>query len=122
MRFIATGPGISDPEGAAVSTTLMESMVPQMEYASEVPVIKDLAVDSEDRIWVSRSGVDGTSRGPTDVFTANGEYLGTLAADEFRIPDAFGPDGLMAYIELGELDVPTVRVLRLVNLHTPAEG
>ena len=79
-----------------------------------------MAVDSVDRIWVSRSGVDGTSKGPTDVFAADGEYLGTLAADEFRIPDAFGPDGLMAYIEVAELDVPTVRVLRLVNLHTPA--
>ncbi len=30
--------------------------------------------------------------------------------------DAFGPDGLMAYIETDEMDVPGVRVTRLVSL------
>ena len=115
-RFVATGPNMSSSEGEALSTLLMESMVSLMEYASKVPVIDDIAVDLEDRIWVSRTGGDGVSRGPTDVLTADGDYLGTLAADEFRIPDAFGPAGLMAYIELDELDVPTVHVVRLVAL------
>ena len=115
-RVLFTGPDISSSEGAALSTLLTESMVPLMEYASEVPVIDDLAVDLEDRIWVSRTGGDGVSRGPTDVLTGDGDYLGTLAADEFRIPDACGPAGLMAYIELDELDVATVRVVRLVAL------
>ena len=42
--------------------------------------------------------------------------MGTLAADEFRILDAFGPAGLMAYIELDELDVPTGnRIKRLIE-------
>ena len=31
-------------------------------------------------------------------------------------PDAFGPDGLLAYIERGEMGVPIVRVVRLVAL------
>jgi hypothetical protein len=30
-----------------------------------------------------------------------------------EIPSAFGPDGLAAYVELDELDVPTVVVRRL---------
>ena len=119
-RFVTTGPNMSRSEGEALSTLLMESMVSLMEYAPEVPVIDDIAVDFEDRIWVSRTGEDGVSRGPTDVLTADGEYLGTLAADEFRIPDAFGPAGLMAYIELDDLDVATVRVLRLNSLEAVA--
>ena len=94
----------------------MEAMAPEMEFASEVPVIMEMAVDAENRIWVTRSAMDGVSRGPTDVHTASGNYLGTLRAVEFRIRDAFGPDGLMAYIEVDELGVPFVRVLRLLNL------
>ncbi len=117
---IATGPNLTSSEEEALSTLLMESMAPMMEYASEVPVIDDIAVDSEDRIWVSRTGGDGVSRGPTDVLTADGDYLGTLAADEFRFPNAFGSNGLMAYMELDELDVATVRVVRLVSLLPPA--
>ena len=41
--------------------------------------------------------------------------MGTLPADGIQVPDAFGPDGLMAYVETGELDVPVVRVIRLVG-------
>ncbi|MFV2008104.1 MAG: hypothetical protein ACC667_11700, partial [Longimicrobiales bacterium] len=37
----------------------------------------------------------------------------TIAADGMRIPDAFGPGGLVAYIERDEFDVPTILVKRL---------
>jgi len=115
-RAIVMGPGVSSSEGEGIASSLMEAMAPEMEFASEVPVIKEVAVDAEDRVWVTRSGMDGVSTGPTDVHTASGNYLGTLRADEFRIPDAFGPDGLMAFIQTNELGIPFVRVLRLVNL------
>jgi len=85
-------------------------------FADEVPVIGDLKVDWDDRIWVTRSGPDGGDDGPTDIVTPDRRYIGTLAADGLRTPDAFGPDGLLAYIELDELEVPTVRVIRLVSL------
>lgn len=85
-------------------------------FADEVPVVADLKVDWEDRIWVTRSGAEGDDDGPIDIVTPDGRYIGTLAADGLRTPDAFGPDGLLAYIELDELEVPTVRVIRLVSL------
>jgi len=85
-------------------------------FADEVPVVADLKVDWDDRIWVTRSGADGDDDGPTDIVTPDGRYIGTLTADGLRTPDAFGPDGLLAYIETDELDVPTVRVVRLVSL------
>ena len=53
--------------------------------------------------------------GPTDVLTPDGAYLGTIAADGLRIPDAFGPGGLVAYIEEDELEVQRVRVARLAE-------
>ncbi|MYA41905.1 MAG: hypothetical protein F4Z31_09175 [Gemmatimonadetes bacterium] len=115
-RVIASGPGVSATDAEALSTTLTQSMVPEMAFASELPVISDLNVDHESRIWVSRSGDDGVSPGPVDVLTQSGGYLGTLSADEFQVPDAFGPNGLMAYVDLDEFEVPILRVVRLVSL------
>ena len=39
--------------------------------------------------------------------------LGSVAPEGFRIPDAFGPNGLTAFIETDEMDVPRVVVRRL---------
>ena len=85
-------------------------------FADEVPVLYGLKVDWEDRIWLARRGPTGQDDGPTDIVTPAGDYIGTLAPDGLRTPRAFGPDGLMAYIESDELDVQTVRVVRLVAL------
>ncbi|MXX72364.1 MAG: hypothetical protein F4205_04935 [Gemmatimonadetes bacterium] len=91
--------------------------VDELRFADEIPVIANMAVDWEDRIWVERTGADGVEPGPIDVVTPEGGYVGTLPADGVRIPSAFGPDGLMAYIEPDEFGVPTVRVIRLVSLN-----
>ena len=85
-------------------------------FADEVPVLYRLKVDREDRIWVQRRGPTGDDDGPTDIVTPGGDYIGTLPPDGLRTPDAFGPGGLLAYIERDEMDVPTVRVVRLVAL------
>ena len=45
--------------------------------------------------------------------TADGEYVGTYATDATATPDAFGPDGLAALIELDEFDVASVVVRKL---------
>ena len=85
-------------------------------FADEVPVLRGLKVDWEDRIWVRRRGPTGGDDGPIDIVTPDGDYIGTLSPEGLRMPDAFGPDGLLAYIERDELDVPSVRVVRLVAL------
>ncbi len=90
--------------------------VDELRFADEIPVIADMAVDWEDRIWVERTGADGVEPGPIDIVTPEGGYVGTLPADGVRIPSAFGPDGLMAYVEPDEVGIPTVRVIRLVSL------
>ena len=91
--------------------------VEELAFADEVPVIGDLEVDWEDRIWVTRRAADGDREGGLiDIVTSDGRYVGTLPADGLRTPHAFGPDGLIAYIETDELDVPRVRVIRLVSL------
>ncbi|WP_419860998.1 hypothetical protein [Candidatus Palauibacter sp.] len=90
--------------------------VEELVFADEVPVIGAVEVDWEDRIWVTRRAADGDREGPVDIVTPDGRYIGTLAADGLRPPDASGPDGLLAYIERDEFDLPTVRVIRLVSL------
>ena len=92
---------------------LFESRIEGMVFASEMPLISGMAVDWNDHIWVKRHGSAVGEEGPLDVLTLEGEYLGTLAPGEGRIPDAFGPDGLAAFIETDELDVPRVEVRRL---------
>ena len=96
--------------------------VDRLTFADEVPVIANIAVDWDDRIWVERTGEDGVEPGPTDIVTPNGGYVGTLPADGVRIPSAFGPDGLMAYIETDEFGVQVVRVIRLVSLQPRPTG
>jgi len=85
-------------------------------FADEVPVLYSIKVDWEDRIWVERRGPTGDDDGPIDIVTPEGDYIGTLPPEGLRTPDAFGPGGLMAYIESDDLDVPTVRVVRLIAL------
>ena len=100
----------------------------------EIGLIEALETTWEGTIWVARTPDDGfpvldfmgeldsafgdvhsrvrpSRPGPIDVLTADGRYLGTLA--EARMPAAFGPGGLAAYVEWDDLDVPTVVVRRL---------
>ncbi|MCY4398684.1 MAG: 6-bladed beta-propeller [Gemmatimonadetes bacterium] len=90
--------------------------VDDMTFADEIPVIDAIAVDWDDRIWVARHDEMGVEAEFIDIVTPDGGYVGTLPADGPRIPDAFGPDGLLAYIETDEFDVRSVRVVRLVSL------
>ena len=95
------------------------AQVDNMVFTEVIPVIAGMAVDAGDLIWVERTGPGGDGPGLIDILTADGVYIGTLPADGPRIPDAFGPDGLMAYIETDELDVPVVRVIRLAGIESP---
>ena len=78
-------------------------------------MVRGLATTWDGRIWVLRRGEEPLSDGPIDVITADGRYLGSYPAGATAIPDAFGPAGLVAFIERNELDVETVVVRRLVG-------
>ncbi len=82
-------------------------------YYHEISVLRGLAATWDGRIWVQRRGEEPESDGPIDVLTAEGAYVGTYAVGATEMPDAFGPDGLAAFIERDELDVPRVVVRRL---------
>ena len=82
-------------------------------YYHEIPVIRGLDTTWDGRIWVQRRGDEPKSDGPIDVLTPEGEYIGTYATGATEMPDAFGPDGLAAFIEFDEFDVASVVVRKL---------
>jgi len=84
-----------------------------MEFYHEVPVVRTLRTSWEGTIWVQRRGDEPASDGPIDLLTPDGSYIGTFAAGTTEMPDAFGPDGLAAFIERDEFDVSSVVVRRL---------
>ena len=106
--------------------------VPKRVFYPEVSILLALSTTWEGRIWVQRRGEDAgrprsigpshpglvvptnwNTPGPIDVVTPDGRYLGTFATEATALPDAFGPDGMAAFIELDELDVASVVVRRL---------
>ena len=87
--------------------------IESMEFYDEIPVLSALKTSWEGTIWARRHGEGVTRDGPIDLLTADGSYLGTIPADATAMPSAFGPDGLVAFVERDELDVPTVVVKRL---------
>ena len=83
-------------------------------FFDEVPVVRGLRATWEGGLWIQRRGEEPwDDKGPIDVFGADREYLGTFSAGAPGMPAAFGPDGLVAFWEFDELDVPAIVVKRL---------
>ena len=105
---------IEERRSQSITPTSGISIQPEAEsFFPVIPVIRQLQTTWEGRIWVMREGDELLEDGPIDVLTAAGEYVGTYRTGDTKMPDAFGPDGLAAFIELDELDVPSVVVRRL---------
>jgi hypothetical protein len=115
MRMIVQGPGGGG--GQAVSQDaireMMRGQIAQMRFYPELPVLRELRTSWSGRIWAERRGEQPTEPGPIDVLTPDGGYVGTFRTGTTAMPDAFGPDGLAAFIEADELEVPIVVVRRL---------
>jgi len=92
----------------------MRAREESIEYYHELSVIRDLQTSPDGTIWIRRSGADPVAEGPIDVLTPDGRYLGSYPSDT-PMPAAFGPNGLLAFIETDQLGVQTVVVRRLGN-------
>ncbi len=107
IRAEGASPGASAPPGN------MSFTIPDPPFYPEIPVLQEFITTWDGRIWVMRRGDELRGDGPIDVLTAEGDYIGTWATDEIAMPNAFGPDGLAAFIELDDYDVASVVVRRL---------
>ena len=101
-------------EGRAERIAAGRKAAAEREFYPEIQVITGVEATWDGGLWIQRRGEDPWSeRGPIDVFGANRLYVGTFARNEPGMPAAFGPDGLVAFWEFDELDVPTIVVKRL---------
>lgn len=89
------------------------SQIEAMEFFDEIPVIAELRTSWEGTIWVLHQGDGGAEGNRVDLISPGGRYLGTLPAGSTTMPSAFGPNGLVAFVEPDELGVPYVAVRRL---------
>ena len=127
-------PAADRAEMASEVTSMLEGlrgslrdMVANMRFMPEVPLVRDLRTTWDGRIWVERWGsdplaqvsvgsqpaADVNAEGWIDVLDPDAGYVGTFTMAETRMPRAFGPRGLVAFVETDEFDVPTVIVKRL---------
>jgi len=83
-------------------------------FMDEIPVLSALQTTWDGALWIQRRGEEPWDEdGPIDVMRADGAYVGTFAAGATEVPDAFGPDGLVAFVERDELDIPSIVVRRI---------
>lgn len=107
---------VASSTGGANAPASSESFsfdLPEPEFFPEIPIVRALFTTWEGRIWVRRRAEEPNSDGPIDVVTGDGRYVGTFPEDAVEMPDAFGPNGMAAFIERDELDVARVVVRRL---------
>ncbi|MDE2652958.1 MAG: hypothetical protein OXI71_03995 [Gemmatimonadota bacterium] len=112
-----TGSGEPNPAALAMINSFLaaqEAEVESMRFFPEVPVIESLRATWEGTLWVQRSTEPGAGEpGPIDLITPDGRYIGTIPQGRLAMPDAFGPGGLIAFIEKDEFDVPVITVRRI---------
>lgn len=112
----------------------LHRQIEETEEEGEIPQIAGLETIWEGNIWALRTpargfidvdyigiiltaftsqptGLTAAGPGPIDVITPEGDYLATIP--EAHLPNAFGPDGLVAFVEVDALGVPVVVVRRL---------
>ena len=113
--------GLTAETSGAVPASYMEQFreaareeIENREFFEEIPVLSALRATWDGALWVQRRGEEPwDASGPIDVMRADGEYVGTFAPDATGMPAAFGPDGLVAFVERDELDIPSIVVRRL---------
>ena len=92
----------------------MRAQLESTEFYHEIAVLRTLRTSREGTIWVRRRGGDEAGgSGPIDLLTPDGRYLGSFEPGATGLPSAFGPEGLVAFVETNDLDVQTVVVKRL---------
>ena len=110
---VSSGAASGAGGGVSLSGGNLSISIGEAPFFPVIPVIQELITTWEGRIWVMRQGDELLEDGPIDVLTADGEYIGTYRTGATKMPDAFGPDGMAAFIEFDDLGVASVVVRRL---------
>lgn len=90
---------------------MARSRVEEATFYHEVPVLAGLRTSPTGLLWVQRTTPGDSTDTLIDLVRWDGTYLGSLR--NIALPAAIGPDGLVAWVERGEFDVPRVVVKRM---------
>ena len=107
---------LGDARGDPMAQRMIEfrrRQIEAMEFFDEIPVVVDLRTSREGTIWVLHRGEGDTEDNRIDLISSDDRYLGTFPPGSTAMPSAFGPNGLVAFVETDDLDVPYVAVKRL---------
>lgn len=108
------GEGVgSDPALVDATISMANEFSKIQPFYPEIPVLVKVKTTWEGRIWVMRQGEELLEEGPIDVLNSEGGYVGTFPAGVTAMPNAFGPNGLVAFVERDERDAVSVIVQRL---------
>ena len=110
--------GLGDGGGDPMRQRMIEfrrGQIEAMEFFDEIPVVLSLKTSWQGTIWVRHRGDEGTESSRIDLITPEGRYLGTFAPGSTAMPSAFGPNGLVAFVETDEFGVSYIVVKRLPN-------
>lgn len=103
--------GTDGTPAPGLRTIAAERLLERIEFNDVRPLVVSLAVDNEDRLWIERPGAPSSDRGPIDVLDGDGSYVGTL--EDYPMPAAFGPRGLVAHLVTTDVGTPEVVVSRV---------
>lgn len=104
---------LSGGDGGDMQAALREQ-IRNRGFMDEIPVLSALRTTWDGALWIQRRGEEPWDEdGPIDVMRADGAYVGTFAAGATDMPGTFGPDGLVAFVERDELDIPSIVVRRI---------
>lgn len=84
-----------------------EEIVSKVGVAPVIPTIKGLALSPDGMVWIEHKVVGRTARGPIDVLSPRGVYLGSLPAGT-PLPGAFLPGDRIAALAKDSLGVERV--------------
>lgn len=103
--------------GSGLAERMREAMregIRDREFYAEIPVLVALRTTWDGALWIQRISEESwDSPHVIDIMRVDGVYVGTLGVEAMQMPSAFGPDGLVAFVEVDELDIPTIVVKRL---------
>ena len=86
----------------------VEEMMRNATWRDVIPVLRRVSTDPQGRIWVARTPGDFGPRGPIDLVSGNGVYIGTIA--NARLPEAVSRSGRAAFVEVDDLGVEHVAI------------
>jgi hypothetical protein len=95
----------------AMQRQMQERELADMRFADTIPALRGIRVTPSGKLWIERTGPVVSERGPVDVVTPEGQYLGTITG--LGLPEAISRGGLAAFLDEDENGVQRVVVRRL---------